>query len=355
MGTIQSDVQGKEPQKQIAAEQTNADNSDSKREPTARELAMDAISANRNKAFEEESGISLTPGDDAEAKEAAAAQADADALAARETLAQDAELELQGDAPNKATQAVDDILKRKLTVKINGVESVASVEEMQRYFQKGESADRKLAVAAQREKELLEREAAFQAEVARSKEVAATAVVHDPAEAKAFTAAMFEGDEDKATEAFNKAVSKAVESEMAGRPQYATQVNIEELTSTIEQRFAVNSALKQSQADYPELYADADMEELAAAKIRRKQQAEGMSFSDALESTGSEMASKFGWAKAAGHQKKADSTARDTKLARKEGLDTVAGIGVKTSTQEAAPLTHSQIIAEMAKSRGQGV
>ena len=73
-------------------------------------------------------------------------------------------------------------------------------------------------------------------------------------------------------------------------------------------------------------------EDLAAAKVRRKQKDEGMSFSEALETTGAEMATKFGWAKAAGHQKKADSTARDTKLARKEGLDTVAGIGVKTST-----------------------
>lgn len=364
MSTIQSDVQGNEQQKGIVAEQTTVDNSN-QREPTARELAMDAISANRNKAFEEESGIKLAPADDAESKEAAAALADKAAQEAKDALALEAELEMQGAATNTAAPAKpapgNDLLKQKVTVKINGVESEASIEELQRSYQKSESADRKLAVAAQRERELTEREAKFQEEVAAAQaaklKAAETPAVPDTVTAKEFTTAMFDGDEAKATEAFNKAVSKAVDQAMAGRPTATQQqpIDIQQIVATVEQQFTVNSALKKSQTDYPELYADPDLEELAAAKIRRKQNDEGMSFAEALETTGTELAAKFGWAKAPGRQAKADTAARDMKLARKEELDPVAGIGVKTSTQEAAPLTNSQIIADMARQRGQGV
>ncbi len=166
---------------------------------------------------------------------------------------------------------------------------------------------------------------------------------------------MFEGDEAKAGAAFEAAVAKAVEAGIAGRTQNATpQIDIDQITATVEQRFAVNNALKKSQADYPDMYSDPDMEGLAAAKIRRKQEDDGMSFSEALESTGAELATKFAW-KTPGHPPKADTTVREAKLAKKEALDPIAGIGVKTSTQEEAPMSHSQVIADMAKRRGQSV
>jgi colicin import membrane protein len=365
MSTIQSDVQGEAGQKEIVQEQTTDDNSAKVREPSARELAMDAISASRNEAFEKESGIKLV-GDETQA--ALQAGADEAARVAAEAGAQDDELDAQQEAQQAAAAAAaaaakvvpDDFLKQKVKVKINGVESEASIEDMQRVFQKSESADRRLAEAARRERELQDREVQLQQQVADSKKVteAAPAPV-DPAEAKAFAAAMFEGDEGKAVEAFNKAVSKAAEGVVEGRLKafqatQPAQVDIDQITATVEQRFVVNSALKKSQTDYPELYADPDLEELAAAKIRRKQSEEGLSFADALEATGSELATKFGWQKP-GHPAKADTTARDKKLAAKAALDPVVGTGAKTSTTEPAPMTHSQIIADMQKQRGQSV
>jgi hypothetical protein len=368
MSTIQTDVQGNAGQKEIAGEQTTEDNSGKVREPTARELAMEAISVGRNAAFEAESGIKLESVDDMEAKALAQEKADEEARALLEAGGDDDELALQQQAAQaskdaaaaKAAATQDDFLKQKIKVKINGVDGEASIEDMQRVFQKSESADRRLAEAARKERELLEREAALQQQVAESKKVAEEKPAPvDPAEAKAFAAAMFEGDEGKAVEAFNKAVSKAAEGVVEGRLKafqatQPAQVDIDQITANVEQRFAVNSALKKSQTDYPELYADPDIETLAAAKIQRKQTEEGLSFADALEQTGSELATKFGWQKA-GHQAKTDTTARDKKLAAKAALDTIESAGAKTSTTEPVPLTHSQVIADMMKQRGQAV
>lgn len=329
-----------------------------KREPTARELAMEQIAAGRNAEFEKETGIKI----EAFTTDPDVDPADAEAEAARQAAEKSGEQtattaidQLAQQLETQATAAADDLPSRKVKVKIDGVESEVSIEEMQREYQKGRTADKRLAEAAEQRRLLQEEQLA-----AQTRNATPTAVEVDPAVAKKFTAALFGGDEDTATSAFAEAVSTAVQAEMskAGRSN-ATQPDprtiAQQVTQEVKQQLVFDSALERSKQDYPQLYADPDIEALGASKIQRRMNDEGLSFADALKSVGDEFSTKFGW-RAAGRPDATTSTmTRDAKLERKAAIDNVSGINVKSTTTEEPPKTSSDIIAEIARARGQAV
>lgn len=323
---------------------------------SARDLIVNRIVSGRLDNFEEESGIKLDRIDPRVADPDADPE-DAATEAARKAL-EDGKVLTETDEEKAAREAKEqlaaqvaepDLLKQKVKVKIDGVESEASIEDMQREYQKGRTADKRLSDLAKREQALEQRERELATPAAKA--VLVDPVV-DKASTKEFTSAMFEGDEEKAATAFEAAVAKAVAAQVAatGRGNATPEVDIDQITATIEQRFQVNSALEKSKAEYPEMYSDSDIEALGAMKIKSKRD-EGMSFVEALESTGAELATKLGWKKSATPVAKTNPTTRDEKLANKEALDPVKGIGVKSTTTEAVPQTNSQVIAEMAKRR----
>jgi hypothetical protein len=323
-----------------------------------REAAMRNIMASRLQQFSTESGIEVKPSFEAVDPDADPDDAVAEAERARLAAGGDA----AGDDDQQALQtaaAAAAAAPAKVKVKVDGVEEEVSLEEMTRTYQKNAAADRRLEEANRRLREADEREAQLNAQMAE-RSAAATKTnpaepLVDPATAKQFTAALFDGDEEKAVAGFNAAVQAAVDKAMSGRAASATPVDPEEIAAQVEQRFAVNSALKQSQSDYPDMYADPDIEALAAMKIRAKRTNEGMDFVDALEATQSELAAKFGWKKS-GRQDAAAATTRDEKQKRKEALDPVASANVKASSTVAAPVSNSDIIAQMAARRpGYGV
>jgi hypothetical protein len=119
------------------------------------------------------------------------------------------------------------------------------------------------------------------------------------------------------------------------------------IAQQVKQQLVVESALEQSQKDYPQLFADPDIEALGAAKIQRKMQDESLSFTEALQSVSTEFANKFGWQPAGRQPATLSTTARDVKLERKAGIDNLPAINVKSTTTEAPPKTNSDIIAEM--------
>lgn len=317
-----------------------------------REAAMRNIMASRLQQFSTESGIEVKPS--FEKIDEDTDPADAAAEEERARLAAGGKPE--GDGEDDEQQALQQAAAApaKVKVKVDGVEQEVSLEEMTRTYQKNAAADRRLEEAARRQRELDEREAQINAQLAE-RSAAATKTdpaepLVDPAVAKQFTAALFDGDEEKAVAGFNAAVQAAVDKAMSGRATSATPVDPEEIAAQVEQRFAVNSALKQSQTDYPDMYADPDIEALAAMKIRAKRDQEGMSFVDALEATQTELASKFGWKKS-GRQDATASTTRDEKQKRKEALDPVQSANVKANTTVEPPLSNSAIIAQMAARR----
>jgi hypothetical protein len=135
-------------------------------------------------------------------------------------------------------------------------------------------------------------------------------------------AALKTGDEAQLTQAFTKAVSSAVQAATSGKGAQATQaVDVAAITEQVRQQIAIDSVLAQSRADYPQLYADPDVEAVAASKISRLQ-AEGKPFAEALETVQTELATKFKWDKASQQGRPAvapDTSRRDEKLKRKEG------------------------------------
>lgn len=302
-----------------------------------REAAMEALSVGRNAHFEQEAGVKL----------------EAEALPKEEDSANDDQLAVQlaVDTPVDAPTLLNDGLdKFRVKVKIDGQESEVSIADMQREYQKNGAADRRMAEAVRLQRENQELQDKLQQQLQAP---AIPSAEVDPDTGKKFTSALFAGDEETANQAFADAVSRAVQAEMekTGRSN-ATQVDPAAIAQQVKQQMVVESALEQSRKDYPQLYADPDIEALGATKINRKMSDEGMSFTEALDSVSTEFATKFGWQPEGRPKESATTTARDAKLERKAGIDNVHAINTKTTTTEATPQSTTDVIAEMRKARG---
>jgi hypothetical protein len=235
-------------------------------------------------------------------------------------------------------------------------------EDAQRHLQKGLTADKRLEEAARQRRELEERERALAQQQATIQQTSQQSEVQvDPQLATRFTTAVQTGDVAQATQAFNEAVSSAVKSAVEstkGRETATPPVDPQAIATQVRQQIAIESVLDKSRADYPQLYADPDVEAVAASKISRLQ-GEGKPFADALEAVQTEMATKFGWKKAVqpGRQAPAPNTnRREERQLRKEQMDQVpSGLSVKSGTTEEPQASVHDTIREMAKARGQVV
>lgn len=315
-----------------------------KREPSARELAMEALSEKRDLELASEMGTATAEVDpDID-------PADAEAEKARLAVEHPTEKPTEVQQQLKAQlQEPEDIGALRTRVKIDGVESEVSVDDMRREYQKGRTADKRLAEVAE-QRRVLEQE-----QLAAQTRAVAKDVAIDPAATKEFTSAIFEGDEEAASAAFKKAVSSAVQEAVTtlGRSTATPQVDVAAIAQQVEQQLVIKSVLERSKQDYPQMYSDPDIEALGAAKIQRVM-SEGNTFEQALSQVSTDLASKFNWT-TPGRQAATEPTTRTAKLERKAAIDNVSGINVKSSSTEAVPLTNSQIIADIAKARGQQV
>lgn len=322
---------------------TAADSNDEQeKELSPRERAMADIAASRRQAFEKESGITL---DDADTDQTATATDEA-SLHGEEINAQ---LDAQLEAPRVLSDGLDKI---KVRTKVDGEEGEVSVDEMLREYQKGKTADRRLADLSRRQRELDEQAAQLRAQTTgqATQNTPNANVTIDPAFSNQFASALVAGDGEGANKAFADAVSRAVQSEIAkGRGNAIPDAQT--IAQQVKQQLVAESALEQSQKDYPQLFADPDIEALGAAKIQRRMESDSMSFAEALKSVSTEFADKFGWQPAGRQTATLSTTARDVKLERKAGIDNLPAINVKSTTTEAPPKTNSDIIAEMRAKR----
>lgn len=327
-----------------AAADTDTGNTEPQRELSPRERAMADIMASRRQQFEQEAGVKLSA-DDADPAPAQDDQPAQDLSNADDQLA----AQLQ-DTPRVLSDGLD---KVKVRTKVDGEEGEVSVDEMLREYQKGRTADRRLAEISRRARELEEREAQLRAQTAQPQQPNHSqhpAPPIDPDFSNQFTVALTQGDGETANRVFADAVSRAVQSEIA-RGRGNAIPDAQTIAQQVKQQLVVESALEQSQKDYPQLYADPDIEALGAAKIQRRMQDDGLSFTEALQSVSTEFANKFGWQPAGRPQATLSTTARDVKLERKAGIDNLPAVNVKSSSTEAPPKTHSDIIAEMRNRR----
>lgn len=325
-----------------------------------RMAALEAITASRHAELEKETGVKIEPftgtpseDDDPSEAEAAAERARLEAAAqggAQQTAGDedDTQRQLQQEPQEQqASQAPAFDPKAKVKVKIDGVEQEVPFEDMLREFQKGRTADKRLEEAARQRRELEQKE----------REIAQRAAPQQNTQQPAATSE--EGGAAQPAQGSQEPVSSAAApaSGATGTAQQPIQsVDPLEIAALVRQQIAIESVLAQSRADYPQLYADPDVEAVAASKISRLQ-AEGKPFAEALETVQAELATKFKWEKASQQRTSAaasDTSRRDEKLKRKEALDPpISTPNVKSGTTEEKPASVSDVIKEMAKARGQ--
>lgn len=251
--------------------------------------------------------------------------------------------------PKVITDGLDQML---VTVKIDGRERQVTVEEMQRQFQKNGAAEARLEEATR----LLN-----EARATAHKPAAPPVGIADPGGkpdstnapeggddgAKAFLSSLFEGDEEKATEALNRL--------LGGRNQVPIQPNEQELaaklTPVIRQQMLQESALEKFESDFSDVMADPYLETVAAGFIQEAVDG-GTPFIEALEIGGNKTRD---WI--ASMAPKADpgptpTMTRDAKLERKARIDQIPTLNKAASSTVEPTQTTADVIAEMRKARG---
>lgn len=245
-------------------------------------------------------------------------------------------------------------LQSRVRIKIDGVEQIVTVAEMQRQFQKNGAADRRLAEAtrllneAQLREQQLQTPPAAVAAKGGSDDSTPTPADGDDGGAKAFLSSLFEGDEDKAAAALQKL--------LGGRSQQApTQLSEQELaaklTPVIKQQLVAESALEQFAVDNPDIVQDPYLADMADGFLEAEVEA-GKPYVEAL---GTAAKKTRDWLASKGVQPTPTpppTMDRTTKLERKASIDTVPALNKAASTTVEPAQSASDVIAAMRKARG---
>jgi hypothetical protein len=353
MSAIQSDVQNDE----VVAPAAPA--ADAAPQKSAREEALEALEARHQAEMAKANGWELPTENEPEP------------AAAPEPAPDQLQQQMNDPAPEPEPAASQ---PAKVKVKIDGEEAEVPVDDLVRQYQKNATADKRLAEATRLLREAQEAEAQrllreqqhqqYLQQQLEQQQLQQQPAAQNPAgddsvaARKEFLKALFEGDEDNALTKLDEM--------LAGRqqaPAPAPILDVDQIAQTVtqhvQQKLVVESVLTQNRRDYPEMYADPDMEALALAKIQRMQSEEGTDFFAALDTVSKQMATKFGWGAAVPEPGRREDPApatnpRAQKLEAKKTIDNVASINTKTAPNEPAPEDASSIIAAMKAARAGG-
>lgn len=262
----------------------------------------------------------------------------------------DDQLEAQLETPKVLDSGLDKIMVK---IKVDGVEQEVSVEEMQRNYQKNSAADKRLAEATALLKEA--KQTVIPPVGVETKKAPVDSPAADDAKpgevGKDFVSALFEGDEEKALAALEKFG--------LGRPQGSTQ-SVEQLaaqlTPAIKQQLIDESALEKFAENFADIVSDPYLADMAD-RFLEEEQATGKTIAESLETAGTKTRD---WLKSKGvvaattapDPAAKPTTARDQKLERKAGIDSIPALNSKATVQEAPVQTPSDVIKEMRRARG---
>lgn len=333
---------------------------------TSREEAMASIGAKRaeelNTELDKDSQIEVTAStlddeDDEDAKAERVAEAE------RKRLEREAaKAESGADAASRDTiyDFLDepDLAKTKVRVKVDGKEEEVVLADALKDVQKLRAASRRLEEAAIVKKEAEDIRAAAQAEAAEIKraaaEEAATGKKETPSKSAGFRDAvnlMYEGDQDKGADAFEKAVTE----EISRRVNSGATVT--DLTTKVRTQVAWDYALEQFAVDHKDIVGDPrslknwqeDLNAVAAesqtpAEAVRKATERFMGWRKSLLSGGDKVTTDDGAlaARAAAKREQGSRAVRSSTSLASGG-----------APRESVALTPSQVIEEMKKLRGQ--
>ena len=216
-------------------------------------------------------------------------------------------------------QLADEDPKRMVKVKVDGEEIEVPYETVVANYQKISAADKRL------------RDATADADRIRAEaRAAAPPAAPGPSPApgpapsgKKWTEALFEGDEDAADAAIQKRIDDAIAAKVGAgtaSPDLERQISerVQQEVAAERQRDRFDTVLQQSQARYPGLYSDPDIQGLAKSKIERRMD-EGVPFDQALSAVETELATKFNW-KPAGTPAPAPGNRVRERQERKSGI-----------------------------------
>ena len=304
---------------------------------SAREIAMEAIAAQRNISLAND-GVDIADNGEVETDEK-------DIQIANQ-LAQDA----------KPVSAPESMMVK---VKVDGNEIELPLSEVVKSYQKDSAASKRLQEATR----LLQYAEQQAEQLAKNASQPDNNAVNQPdheqdketrrAKIKDAFSKLYEGDEDGAVEAMLQIVGDQGVKQTTQTPQ---PIDTAAIAAQVRQQLDVESAYKETRLDYPDLFSETERGivlgretvERMAAKVSK-----GMTQAEALQKSAEEVAALFGIKKSGRQTEEKQSTARDTKLERKANLDIPRSANVvagnKQSPAEAPNV--SSIIAEMAKSR----
>lgn len=249
----------------------------------------------------------------------------------------------------------DDLDKTMVRVKVDGVEQEIPVADVVRSYQKDAAAQSRLNEATR----VLE-EARRTAAAATAKPPAAvddpqpakdTAVTPEPETVKGFVEALFEGDTEKAIAAFSKLGLNTGRSDGATLDLEQVQA---QLTPAIKQQLIDDSALERFEKANADLAADPHLVSVTNGFIQEAVNG-GKPYAEALEAGAQrtrDWLASIGAAKAT--PEPAPGAHQPSKLERKASIDEVQALNRTANTTQDAPVSASNVIAEMKKARGQG-
>ena len=265
--------------------------------------------------------------------------------------AADDQLALQTEtAPRVLTDGLDRTMVR---VKVDGVEQEIPVADVVRSYQKDAAAQARLNEATRVLDEARRTAAAAipPAPVVHPAANTETAPTPEPETVKGFVEALFEGDTEKAIEAFAKLGLNTGRSDGATLDLEQVQA---QLTPAIKQQLIDDSALERFEKDNADLAADPHLVSVTNNFIQDAVNG-GTPYAEALE-VGAKRTRD--WLASIGAAKPGSepttSAHQPSKLERKARIDEVQALNRTANTTQDAPASTSSVIAEMKKARGQG-
>jgi hypothetical protein len=265
-----------------------------------------------------------------------------------------------------------DLAKYNVRVKIDGVEEVVPASKVLGTWQKGAAADVRLAAAtkakADAEKALDDAKKQAQQAVASAATSSATAVAQDKvatSEAaqvkfKEASDAMYSGDTEAAARLFAEAVAVASTPVVDTRKSVTPEDLVQQVTQGVEQQLSQKGALKQLFIDYPQI-KDKKAFQIIADEYIGAFVANGDDIATAIGKAGDAIGEEYGFGKFAPKAvvpldagrpiKTGGPTTRAEKLSAKEELDVIQSGNARSSSTESEPLTVSQEIDAMRKTR----
>lgn len=280
-----------------------------------RELAIEAISEQRNALLDEEMGV---------------------------TKPEAIEPVQDGQAANLPVAPE----VQKVKVKVDGVEHEVDVDTLVRTYQKNSAADRRLEEATRLLREA-EEAAANAASTGNQVSGKTPDDLHN--EAAELIDKVFDGDKDAAADALIQLLTRT---KGGDQPTHApVQIDERQLTARVLETMAVNTAFEKIQSDYPDLIADPDLEYMTALKIDRAVE-QGIPRSKAMLEVAASMYKTLG-KEPAGRQQESANSGKSTRQDNKARLDNIptasaSAIPPESPQENTSP---SSVIQEMARKR----